>query len=71
VKNSRAYVAIRTWVGVSGILALQILLGGWRQARALDAALQTNEYAHTAWTVRDGFSLGNIYAIAQSPDGYL
>ena len=30
-----------------------------------------SQYAHTAWTVRDGFSLGNIYAMAQTPDGYL
>src|SRR5215470_1943828 len=40
-------------------------------AFALDPALDINQYAHTAWTVRDGFSLGNIYAIAQTPDGYL
>jgi ligand-binding sensor domain-containing protein len=30
-----------------------------------------SQYAHTAWTVRDGFSLGNVYAMAQTPDGYL
>src|SRR5579885_1283301 len=53
------------------ILALEIILAGWRSAHALDATLDINEYAHTAWTVRDGFSLGNIYAIAQTPDGYL
>ena len=53
------------------ILALQAVLGGWHSASALDTALDVNEYAHTAWTVRDGFSLGNIYAIAQTPDGYL
>ncbi|HEV2272272.1 MAG TPA: two-component regulator propeller domain-containing protein [Steroidobacteraceae bacterium] len=53
------------------ILALAVILGGWRSACALDAALDINEYAHTAWTVRDGFSLGNIYAMAQTPDGYL
>jgi len=47
------------------------MLGSWHSAGALDAALDVNEYAHTAWTVRDGFSLGNIYAIAQTPDGYL
>jgi signal transduction histidine kinase/ligand-binding sensor domain-containing protein len=39
--------------------------------RALDPSLDISQYAHTAWTVRDGFSLGNIYAIAQTPDGYL
>lgn len=53
------------------ILAFTAILAGWHCARALDAALDINEYAHTAWTVRDGFSLGNIYAMAQTPDGYL
>ena len=33
--------------------------------------LEVSQYAHTAWTVRDGFSKGNIYAMAQTPDGYL
>lgn len=38
---------------------------------ALDPSLDIGQYAHTAWTVRDGFSLGNVYAMAQTPDGYL
>lgn len=38
---------------------------------ALNPALDINQYAHTVWTVRDGFSLGNIYSMAQGPDGYL
>src|SRR5215469_7604140 len=38
---------------------------------ALDPSLDITQYAHTAWTVRGGFSLGNIYAIAQTADGYL
>jgi signal transduction histidine kinase/ligand-binding sensor domain-containing protein len=37
----------------------------------LNPSLDISQYAHTAWTVRDGFSLGNIYGIAQTPDGYL
>jgi signal transduction histidine kinase/streptogramin lyase len=37
----------------------------------LNPELGISQYAHTAWTVRDGFALGNIYAIAQTPDGYL
>src|SRR6185312_14384285 len=53
------------------ILALEAILGAWHSACALDTALDINEYAHTAWTIRDGFSLGNIYAMAQTPDGYL
>jgi signal transduction histidine kinase/ligand-binding sensor domain-containing protein len=40
-------------------------------AFALDPALQLSQYAHTAWTVRDRVFKGNIYAMAQTPDGYL
>jgi signal transduction histidine kinase/ligand-binding sensor domain-containing protein len=40
-------------------------------ARALDPSLQIVQYAHTAWTVRDGYSLGAVFAMAQTPDGYL
>ncbi len=61
----------RARIPASILLALAMVLGGWRLAFALDTAMDINEYAHTAWTVRDGFSLGNIYAIAQTPDGYL
>jgi signal transduction histidine kinase/ligand-binding sensor domain-containing protein len=42
-----------------------------RTAFALDPSLDISQYAHTSWIVRDGFSLGNIYAMAQTPDGYL
>ena len=38
---------------------------------ALDPSLDISQYAHTAWTFRDGFPLGNIFAIAQTSDGYL
>jgi signal transduction histidine kinase/ligand-binding sensor domain-containing protein len=47
------------------------LLSGPRPALALDPSLEISQYAHTAWTVRDGFSLGAIFAMAQTPDGYL
>ena len=47
------------------------LLLGCPLVLALDPSLEVSQYAHTAWTVRDGFSLGNIYAMAQTPDGYL
>src|SRR5271157_17642 len=52
------------------LLACPALICG-RTAFALDPSLDISQYAHTAWTVRDGFSLGNIYAMAQTPDGYL
>jgi signal transduction histidine kinase/ligand-binding sensor domain-containing protein len=40
-------------------------------ALALDPSLDISQYAHTAWKVRDGFTRGGIFAIAQTPDGYL
>src|SRR5512146_6401 len=64
-------MTIRTSMRVGIVLVLEVLIGGWHPACGLDAALDINEYAHTAWTVKNGFSLGNIYAIAQTPDGYL
>src|SRR6185437_13889241 len=67
----RADMTIRASHRAVMSLALGALLGGWHFACALDPALDINEYAHTAWTVRDGFSLGNIYSMAQTPDGYL
>jgi signal transduction histidine kinase/ligand-binding sensor domain-containing protein len=53
------------------ILALAAICGTWHVARASGAGPDIGEYAHTAWSVQNGFSLGNIYAIAQTPDGYL
>ena len=40
-------------------------------AFALNTTLDVSQYAHTAWTVADGFAKGAIYNIAQTPDGYL
>ena len=40
-------------------------------AFALDPSLDVSQYAHTAWTIREGFFRGNIYSIAQTGDGYL
>jgi signal transduction histidine kinase/ligand-binding sensor domain-containing protein len=40
-------------------------------APALDPSLEVNQYAHTAWKVRNGFIKGGIFAMAQGPDGYL
>jgi signal transduction histidine kinase/ligand-binding sensor domain-containing protein len=40
-------------------------------ASALNPSLDVNQYAHKAWTIRDGFFRGTINAIAQTPDGYL
>src|SRR5205823_5443230 len=40
-------------------------------ASALNPSLDINQYAHTAWTVRDGSLKAAVWAIAQTPDGYL
>jgi signal transduction histidine kinase/ligand-binding sensor domain-containing protein len=38
---------------------------------ALNPALDVSQYAHTAWTVHEGFVNSRVSAIAQTPDGYL
>jgi len=48
-----------------------VLLVCSRSAFALDPRLEVNQYAHTAWMIRDGFVKGGIRAISQAPDGYL
>jgi ligand-binding sensor domain-containing protein/signal transduction histidine kinase len=52
-------------------MGLGILLLGCPCASALDPSLAIDQYAHTAWTVRGGFSKGTIVAITQTQDGYL
>lgn len=52
-------------------LALGILLACCRCVFALDPSHDVNQYAHTAWKVREGFAKGEILSIAQTPDGYL
>lgn len=41
------------------------------EALALNPALDLNQYAHTGWTYRNGPLPGAVYAITQTPDGYL
>jgi ligand-binding sensor domain-containing protein len=55
----------------SAIVGLAVLLASSVCAIALDPSLDISQYAHTAWTVRDGFAKGPIHSIAQTPDGYL
>jgi ligand-binding sensor domain-containing protein len=52
-------------------VSLMTLLACCTYAFALNPSLEINQYAHTAWKVRDGFAQGEITAIAQAPDGYL
>src|SRR6266851_1278133 len=70
------HAALRLAVAGLRTVQLSILLAGVLLlcspiAWALDPALDVSQYAHTAWKVRDGFAKGAIYAIAQTPDGYL
>src|SRR5215470_13101732 len=53
------------------MVALGILLACCRCAFALDPSLDLNQYAHTAWKVREGFGKGQISSITQTPDGYI
>jgi signal transduction histidine kinase/ligand-binding sensor domain-containing protein len=52
------------------ISTVSLLLGAI-PVRALNPSLDVSQYAHTAWTARDGFSVGAVFSIAQTPDGYL
>jgi signal transduction histidine kinase/ligand-binding sensor domain-containing protein len=56
---------------VTALIALGVLLAWCPGAYALDPALDVSQYAHTSWKIRDGFSQGAIYSIAQTPDGFL
>lgn len=51
--------------------ALGVLLGWCSSAFALDPSLDVNQYAHTAWKIREGFALGEITSVAQTPNGYI
>ena len=53
------------------VVALGILLACCGCAFALDPSLDINQYAHTAWKVRDGFVGSEINSIAQTRDGYI
>ena len=52
------------------LLACTALVCG-RTASALDPSLDISQYAHSAWFFRNGFLNGAVYAITQTPDGYL
>ena len=52
------------------LLALAALLPA-PGALGLNTSLDVSQYAHTAWTIREGVFQGYIEAMAQTPDGYL
>src|ERR1700729_308603 len=53
------------------MISMGILLACCRWAAALNPSLDINKYAHTAWTIREGFFKGTVTSIAQTPDGYI
>ncbi len=53
------------------VVRLFILLACSACAFGLDPSLDVSQYAHTAWKIRDGFTKGTIFSVAQTPDGYL
>ena len=62
----------RTHQVVSQGMALAfMLLTTCPYVSALNPSLDVNQYAHTAWKIREGFSKGAINSIVQTPDGYL
>ncbi|XHS78146.1 two-component regulator propeller domain-containing protein [Burkholderiaceae bacterium UC74_6] len=56
---------------VPSLLLACVLFASSPPALALDPPLQIAQYAHTSWTARDGVLLGLVFAMAQTPDGYL
>jgi len=56
---------------VPGLILASTLLASSTAVLAINPPQQLGEYAHTAWSRRDGYSLGGVYTVAQTPDGYL
>jgi signal transduction histidine kinase/ligand-binding sensor domain-containing protein len=52
-------------------IAFGILLACCPCASALNPSLDINQYAHTAWPIREGLFKSIINSIAQTPDGFL
>jgi signal transduction histidine kinase/ligand-binding sensor domain-containing protein len=61
--------------GRSLVVAGLVMVGLWlvlpASVFALDPTLDVSQYAHKGWRVSEGFSKGAIFAITQTPDGYL
>jgi signal transduction histidine kinase/ligand-binding sensor domain-containing protein len=54
-----------------GLVLAAALATSGSPALALEPPLQVSQYAHTSWTSREGALLGLVFAMAQTPDGYL
>src|SRR5262249_1910961 len=69
--NQRAERPVTNAMRCRIVFLLIVLLKCCASAFALDPSLDLSQYAHTEWTIRDGFTKGAIHSIAQTPDGYL
>jgi signal transduction histidine kinase/ligand-binding sensor domain-containing protein len=79
VRDNYAYVVEGHWWSRSrawsaerrSAIVVGALLACCSSAFALNPSFDINQYAHTAWTPRDGLFKGVISSVAQTPDGYL
>jgi ligand-binding sensor domain-containing protein/signal transduction histidine kinase len=55
----------------SVFLALAILYCGVGPSWALDGKVSASDYSRQQWSAEDGFRIGQVSSIAQTPDGYL
>jgi PAS domain S-box-containing protein len=54
-----------------GLILALILLVVTTAAQAVRPSQRIGQYAHTSWTSRDEYSLGAVFSMTQTPDGYL
>src|SRR6201997_1070040 len=69
--TTRAHTPTRIAIVRLFLGAVSLLLVVCHRATALDPLLDVSQYAHTAWKIREGFTKGTIFSMAQTPDGYL
>src|ERR1700761_2367491 len=69
--TTRAHTPTRIAIVRLFLGAVSLLLVVCHRATALDPSLDINQYAHTAWKIREGFSKGRVTSFGQKPDGYL
>lgn len=59
----RSFALAATWLVIALTRCVSVF--------GLNPDLDISQYQHTSWKIRDGFCKGVVYAIAQTPDGYL
>src|SRR5262245_50133037 len=60
---------LRTRMRLSSLILAMLTIGA--RAFALNASLDVGQYAHAAWTLRDGAFRGYPKSFVQTADGYL